>query len=438
MLHDRIGNAACELFMNAEVAGKIAAMPSVSTSSSPAPVSTPHPSTGTARHALVLGLLTAVGPFAIDMYLPALPALTRALHADAHGAQASLMSFFFALGAGQLIAGPLSDRFGRKQPLYLGLLVFGLASIGCALAPSLEVLVVLRFVQGLGACAAMVTPRAVVRDLYTGPDAARLMASLLTVYSVSPILAPLAGSAVASAFGWRGVFAALCALAVAALAMVAWLLEETRPAPARRTGGWRTAVDGYRTLLADRQFLALALIASCAVGCFFVYIANSAFVMTAHYGVSPRSYALLFALNALALIGVSRFNARLVARFGLRCLLRGAVAAQAALMLALLLMQLAGVDALAGLVLLLMAGFGLNGLIVPSAFVLAMERHAGLAGAASALLGAANFAGGALVMAAVSPFADGTPLPMVAGIAACSAIALTTALYRLGATGPTP
>lgn len=380
---------------------------------------------------MVLGLLTAIGPFAIDMYLPALPALTRALHADAHGAQASLMSFFFALGAGQLIAGPLSDRFGRKRPLYLGLLVFGLASIGCALAPSLQVLVVLRFIQGLGACTAMVTPRAVVRDLYTGPDAARLMASLLTVYSVSPILAPLAGSAVASAFGWRGVFAVLCALAVAALAMVAWLLEETRPAPARRLGGLRAAVDGYRTLLADRQFLALALIASCAVGCFFVYVANSAFVMTAHYGVL-RSYALLFALNALAVIGMSRFNGRLVARFGLRRLLRGAVATQAALVLALLLMQLAGVDALGWLVLLLMAGFGLNALILPSAFVLAMERHAGLAGAASALIGTANFAGGAIVMAAVSPFADGTPLPMVAGIAACSAVALAIALGRLG------
>ncbi|MDN4587484.1 Bcr/CflA family drug resistance efflux transporter [Xenophilus aerolatus] len=407
-------------------------MSSASTSPPSPPLSTPRPSPGTARHAMVLGLLTAIGPFAIDMYLPALPALTRALHADAHGAQASLMSFFFALGAGQLIAGPLSDRFGRKRPLYLGLLVFGLASIGCALAPSLQVLVVLRFIQGLGACTAMVTPRAVVRDLYTGPDAARLMASLLTVYSVSPILAPLAGSAVASAFGWRGVFAVLCALAVAALAMVAWLLEETRPASVRRLGGWRAAVDGYRTPLADRQFLALALIASCAVGCFFVYVANSAFVMTAHYGVSPRSYALLFALNALAVIGMSRFNGRLVARFGLRRLLRGAVAAQAALMLALLLMQLAGGDALGWLVLLLMAGFGLNALILPSAFVLAMERHAGLAGAASALIGTANFAGGAIVMAAVSPFADGTPLPMVAGIAACSAVALAIALGRLG------
>lgn len=382
---------------------------------------------------MVLGLLTAIGPFAIDMYLPALPALARALDATAHGVQASLMSFFFALGAGQLIAGPLSDRFGRKRPLYLGLLVFGLASIGCALAPNLEVLVALRCIQGLGACTAMVTPRAVVRDLYAGPQAAHLMASLLTVYSVSPILAPLAGTAVASAFGWRGVFAVLGALAVAALALVAWQLEETRPAASRRAGGWRAATDGYRALLADRQFLALALIASCAVGCFFVYVANSAFVMTTHYGVSPRSYALLFAVNALAVIGMSRFNTRLAARFGLRRLLRGAVAAQAALALTLLLMQLAGVDALRCLVLLLMAAFGLNALILPTAFVLAMERHASLAGAASALIGTANFAGGALVMAAVSPFADGTPLPMVAGIAACSAVALMIALLRLRA-----
>ena len=208
-------------------------MSSASTSPPSPPLSTPRPSAGTARHAMVLGLLTAIGPFAIDMYLPALPALTRALHADAHGTQASLMSFFFALGAGQLIAGPLSDRFGRKRPLYLGLLVFGLASIGCALAPSLQMLVVLRFIQGLGACTAMVTPRAVVRDLYIGPDAARLMASLLTVYSVSPILAPLTGSLVVRLSSWRGIFWVVAGAAVLGLALATFVLKETRTAAQR-------------------------------------------------------------------------------------------------------------------------------------------------------------------------------------------------------------
>src|SRR5258706_15212032 len=157
------------------------------------------------RYAIVLGLLTAVGPFAIDMYLPTLPLIGRGLVADAQAVQASLIAFYVALGAGQLLAGPLSDMLGRKPPMYVGLTVFVGASIACALAPSIGTLIVFRLVQGLGACAAMVTPRAVVRDLYSGPAAARLMSLLLTVYSVSPILAPLVGSLVADAAGWRGV-----------------------------------------------------------------------------------------------------------------------------------------------------------------------------------------------------------------------------------------
>ncbi len=157
-------------------------------------------------HALVLGLLTAVGPFAIDMYLPALPAIARSLRADSHAVQASLMVFFFALGAGQLVSGPLSDAYGRKRLLYAGLAVFLVGSLGCAFAPTVDVLIGFRVLQGLGGCAVMVIPRAVVRDLYSGADAARLMSLLMTVYSVSPILAPLAGSLVTEAVGWRGVF----------------------------------------------------------------------------------------------------------------------------------------------------------------------------------------------------------------------------------------
>eukprot|EP01035_Chromulina_nebulosa_P002805 gene2805-3829_t len=201
------------------------------------------------RYAIVLGLLTTIGPFAIDMYLPALPAIGHALGADPHAMQASLMAFFIAVGAGQLVAGPLSDMFGRRRPMVAGLVLFMLASIGCALAPDVGVLIALRFLQGLGACACMVTPRAVVRDLYTGPEAARMMSLLLMVYSVSPILAPLVGSFVAGSVGWHAVFGVVAALGLAGLAMLMAFLPQRYLHPlAEQSLGWLIGPVGYSLL----------------------------------------------------------------------------------------------------------------------------------------------------------------------------------------------
>jgi DHA1 family bicyclomycin/chloramphenicol resistance-like MFS transporter len=270
-----------------------------------------------------------------------------------------------------------------------------------------------------------------VRDLHTGTEAARLMSLLILVYSVSPILAPLVGSLVAEAAGWRAVFWVIGALAVLAVAMVAALLPETRPPAARAQSSLRGAMAGYGLLLRDRHFLAVAFMASLTLSGFFVYVANSSFVMSTHFGVSPRLYAVLFALNAVSMIAASQFNARLAARFGIRRVLRTAVAVHAGVAAVLLVLTLAGVDRLGVLVALLMVVYGLNGVIVPSAFVVAMEGHAARAGTASALLGTLNFAGGAVVVALVSPFADGTPLPMVAGIAGCSLAVVVLALRGL-------
>jgi DHA1 family bicyclomycin/chloramphenicol resistance-like MFS transporter len=383
------------------------------------------------RDAIVLGLLTAVGPSAIDMYLPVLPAIGRGLAADPNAVQLSLMAFFVALGAGQLVAGPLSDALGRRRPLLGGLALFFVASLGCALAPTIAALIACRFVQGLGACAAMVTPRAVVRDRYSGPQAARLMSLLLMVYSVSPILAPLLGSVVADAAGWRGVFGAIAALGLLAIALVLTRLPETRSPEARRASSVAGALAGYRSLLSDRHFLALALIASLTLAGFFIYVANSSFVLSARYGVSPRAYAVLFALNAVSLMAVSQANGRLAARFGLRRTLRAAIICHAVTMTLLLVLTASGVDRLEVLVTLLLVGYGLNGVIVPTTFVLAMEGHGALAGTASALIGTLNFAGGAVVVAIVAPFADSRPLPMVAGIAACSLVVLLAGLITL-------
>lgn len=192
------------------------------------------------RMALILGLLSAIGPFAIDMYLPALPAIGAALRADVGAVQWSLTAFFLALGVGQLVYGPVSDMVGRRPPLFFGLGLFTLASVGCALATDVHTLVLLRFVQGLGAAAGMVIPRAVVRDLHTGTEAARLMSLLMLVFSVSPLLAPLVGSGVIALAGWRGVFWVVAVAALAGLVLVQRALHETRPPASGCAALWAT------------------------------------------------------------------------------------------------------------------------------------------------------------------------------------------------------
>jgi len=397
---------------------------SVSPSSSPS-------SPSSLRFALVLGLVIAVGPFAIDMYLPALPVLARDLGADPMAAQASLMAYLLATGAGQLLSGPLSDMYGRKAPLYVGLSIFIAGSIGCAFSPTIGVLIACRVLQGIGACFSMVIPRAVVRDLHTGPAAARLMALLMTVFSVSPILAPLGGGLVTEAFGWRAVFAAIACLAVACVVMVRFLLPETRPAAARSQSSLGSALASYRSLLTDPHYMGIACFASLSLAGFFIYVANSAFVIAAHYGLGPRLYAMLFSLNGLTFVVFSQFTGRLATRFGLRRVVRTALLLHLAAILTLLALVAWGVDALPVLVAGLALVFGFVGVIVPSSMVLAMEAHPSRAGTASALIGTMNFAGGALATALVAPFANGTPLPMLIGIAACSAIAAPLALLTL-------
>jgi DHA1 family bicyclomycin/chloramphenicol resistance-like MFS transporter len=185
------------------------------------------------RMALVLGLLSAIGPFAIDMYLPVLPAIGVALHTDTHAVQMSLMAFFVSFAISQIVYGPASDMFGRKPPLYVGIALFVIGSVGCALAPDIGWLIAFRFLQGLGGGAPIAVPRAIVRDLHTGAEATQLMAMLLRVFSVSPILAPLIGSLIIDAAGWRAIFWVVSAIGVVGLVLVAFTLEEARPAPQR-------------------------------------------------------------------------------------------------------------------------------------------------------------------------------------------------------------
>jgi DHA1 family bicyclomycin/chloramphenicol resistance-like MFS transporter len=383
-------------------------------------------STSLLRHAVVLGLISAIGPFAIDMYLPALPAIGQSLHADVRQVQLSLMVFFLALGLCQLVYGPLSDLFGRKPPLYVGLALFALGSVGCALAPDIQTLIMLRFVAGVGACAGMVIPRAIVRDLHTGAEATRLMSLLMLVFSVSPILAPLAGSSVIALASWRWIFWTVTALALLGMLLMATQLQESRPAAARHGSSLAGALAAYRLLLRDRHFLGLTLIGAFGMASFFAYLGNSSFVLIEHYGITPTQYSFFFSVNAASFIGIAQLNGRLCARYGLAQVVRIGVAGFASIALLLwTLFALGGVDRLDVLAALVFLSFGFLGLVVPTTSVLALETHGAIAGTASALLGTLQMVTGAVVMAVISAFVDGSAMPMVCGIGGS---ALLTAL----------
>jgi len=381
--------------------------------------------------ALVLGLLQAIGPFAIDMYLPALPSIGQSLGASMAAVQASLMAFFISLGLGQLIYGPVSDMLGRRPPLVFGLVLFGVGSVGCALAPDIETLVVLRFVQGLGACAGMVIPRAVVRDLHTGHDAARLMSLLMLVFSVSPILAPLAGSFLIELWSWRAVFWAVTVAAILGLVLLATRLPETRPAADRVDSSFASASRAYGLLLRDRHFLGLVFIGAFGISSFFAYLANSSFVLIDHYGLTPRQYSVAFAANAASFIGVSQLTGRLSARFGLVRLVKFAVTGYALTMGLLLIVNLSGVERLDVMLGMLFVGYGFLGLVVPTTAVLALDEHGEIAGTASALMGTLQFVTGAVVMAVTGALADGSARPMVLGIAGSAMVSLVLARLTL-------
>ena len=384
------------------------------------------------RIALVLGLLSAIGPFAIDMYLPALPEIGASLGAGIGPVQMSLTAFFLSLGVGQLLYGPVSDMVGRKAPLYFGLVLFALASIGCALATDIETLIALRFVQGLGAAAGMAIPRAVVRDLHTGNDAARLMSLLMLVFSVSPILAPLVGSAVIAFAGWRGVFWAVTIAAMVGLATVSFVLKETRPAQERVESSLGSALKAYGVLLRDTHYLGLVFIGAFAMAGFFTYLANSSFVMIDHYGLSPTLYSVAFGVNAAAFFGAAQLNGPLCERFGIVRVVKSSVSACGIVMTLMFAYYLSGGDRLAVLIVLYFIASALMGFVIPTTSVLALEKHGAIAGTASALLGTLQMLTGSLVMAVVGAFTNGKPLPMVAGMAAGALIAVVLTWFTLG------
>jgi len=384
------------------------------------------------RTALILGLLSAIGPFAIDMYLPALPSIGQDLGAENHIVQLSLLAFFISFALSQLVYGPLSDMWGRKAPLYIGIGIFAVASIGCALASDIETLIAFRFLQGIGGAAGMVIPRAIVRDMHTGVQAARLMSLLMLVFSISPILAPLTGSAVIEFYGWRGVFWAVMIAAFIGLILLATQLQETRLKEHRAESGLRSAMAAYALLLRDKNFLTLTFIGGLGISSFLVYLANSPFVLIDYYGLTPTQYSFAFSINAVSFFAVSQATGWFGERFGLVRVMRIAVTAFALTMAAMAIVMSLGFNQLPVMAAFLFVGYGFLGLVIPTSAVLALEDHGEIAGTASSLMGTLHFATAAVAMVIASVFFDGTAVPMATGIALCAVGALLLTQATIG------
>lgn len=378
------------------------------------------------RFVLCLGAITALGPLSIDMYLPALPHIAGDLAASPSTIQASLSACILGLALGQLLVGPVSDAVGRRRPLFIGLAIYALMSVLCALAPTAPLLVAARFAQGLAGSAALVIATAVARDLYHGPAAARFFSTLMLVMGLAPILAPVLGAQVLRVVSWHGIFVVLAGASLALLAASAKLLPETLPPERRHAGGWRTALEAFAGVLRDRVFLGNTGVAGLAFAAMFAYIAGSPFVLQKIYGISAQDFALVFGVNALGLIGMSQVNGRLVHRIGSQRLMGIGLAA---LVVGALFLQAAvafgfGLPSVLGGLFAVVAA---QGLIMPNASALALTNHGRSAGSASALLGALRFLGGALAAPLVGLAGEGTALPMAGVMAVCSLAAL--ALY---------
>lgn len=383
------------------------------------------------RPALVLGLLSAVGPFAIDMYLPAMPAIAADLATEPTAIQHTLTAYFLAFGVAQLVYGPWADAAGRRAPLVAGLAIFILGSIGCALAPSVGWLIAARAVQGLGGAAVMVIPRAIIRDMHTGPEATRLMALVMLVISVSPMLAPLAGSGIISFGSWRLIFGALCLAALLSVLLTTFVLPETLPASRRTPVAPGALLVGAKRLLTDPVFLGLTFVGGFGFASFMVFIASAAFVYTDAFGLSPTGFSLAFAVNAIGFFGASQLAAALGQRFGMTRMVFAALGGFAATTLGLLGVALLGAASLPVVVAFLFCANAFLGLVMPTVMVMALDEHGEIAGLASSLGGTLQMIAGGVVVALAGPFFDGTVLPMVAAIAACAVVALGLASLTL-------
>ena len=353
-----------------------------------------------ARLALVLGAFVAIGPLTIDMYLPALPAIREELDTTSAQVQLTLTGTLVGLAVGQLLIGPLSDRLGRRRPLLWGTALHVVASLLVLVAPSMAVLGVLRVLQGIGCAATGVVALAMVRDLFAGRAGATMLSRLFLVMGVAPVLAPTIGGELLRFTSWRGIFAVLAAYGVVLLALGAWGIRETLPPERRRAGGTAATLATYGSLLRDRTYVGLVLVAGLSMAALFTYVSGSSFVYQRQFGLDEQQFGLLFGAGAVWLIAATQLNPVLLRRFSPGQVLLAATAAGTVAAGGLVGVALAG-GGIAAVAVALWAVLFTAGLALPNAPALALAQNGDRAGSAAALLGAVQFGVGAVVSPAV-------------------------------------
>lgn len=369
---------------------------------------------------LILGLLTAFGPLSIDMYLPALPQIALDFKVPLASIQLSLSSFLVGIALGQVLYGPLTDRFGRKKPLYFGLSLYALASFFCASTESAESLIFFRFIQALGSCAGMVISRAVVRDLYRPQECAKIFSLLMLIVGVAPILAPVLGGFLTVVMGWRSIFWVLTFFSLLALVLVHFFLKETHHSEEKFEV--RNIFRNYIAILSDKEFVAHTLSMSFVYAGMFTYITGSAFVFITHYGLTPDQYAWIFGTNAFGLIFFSQVNGRLLRKSTPQALL--SVVYPFVAFSGVLVFLVGYFNAPLWAMCLGLFLFILNlGMIAPNAAASALNNQKKLAGSASAMMGTIQFTIAAVISSFVSHLHDGTIRPMAYLIFTCGVVA---------------
>ncbi|MEU0797428.1 multidrug effflux MFS transporter [Amycolatopsis sp. NPDC005961] len=377
------------------------------------------------KFVLVLGGLSAFGPLSIDMYLPALPRMADDLRAADTTVQLTLSAFIAGLALGQLVLGPLSDALGRRRPLLVGLALYVVGSVLCAVSPDAWLLVAARGVQSLGAAAGVVIARATVRDLFSGTAMTKFFSTLMLVSGLAPILAPLIGGQLLNWTSWRGVFVVLTAFGALLLAVVLFSFPE--PSASRSPARLGQVMRTYGRLALDRSFAGYALASGLLFASMFAYISGSSFALQGVYGLSPQAYSVVFGVNGVGIVLAGQLNGRLVGR----------VPERALLLSGLLLGVFGGASVLASALFRAPLGFLLVslfllvssiGLVMPNASSLALASHARSAGAASALLGVLQFVVGAVATPLVGLGGPGTAVPMAATMAGFALLALVAYL----------
>jgi MFS transporter, DHA1 family, multidrug resistance protein len=361
---------------------------------------------------LILGGLSGLGPFAVDMYVPGFSAIARDLKTTAGLVGLTLTTFALGIAIGQLLAGPVLDRFGRKIPIILGLLVFIAASVGSIFAPTIYLLIALRFFLALGCCVGMVGSNAIVRDLFSGSDMARALSIMMMIFGVAPVIAPTIGGFVVGAVGWRAIFVVLACMGIAMALSVSWGLPETRGKDVSVSLRPLNVARGYAAVLKVRQFLIFALVGGMASGGLFSYITGSPSVFIDLFGFSPRIYGLIFGGNALVITAANQLNRAFLRRVSPVAVLRIITPIQSVIALLLLGVAWFGVvdkTVIVGLIACYLFCFGF---ILPNSMALLLQPFSRNAGSASALGGSLGMITGTVASGATSYLHDGTAVPM--------------------------